>query len=234
MSNISSRGELDRCPGAEAAARAALDAASCTADALDFVELYSCFPIAMDLYAEALGLAPDATRSFTGGMPFAGGPFNNFVLHATAQLAKRLRGESGTRGLVSTVSGVLTKQGFAIWGSEANPQGFRAVDVTSEAQAQTLEQPVVVAYSGRGSHRGLYGDARPIGTHRWRRRHRYARRASRGRQHVGPNPHRGDGRRGVGGPDGRRRRRALLRGGGIVSSLSVVRTRSGGARNARS
>lgn len=150
MVNITSRAELDRCPGAEVAARAALGAAQCTAVDLDWVELYSCFPIAMDLYAEALGLDPDAARSFTGGMPFAGGPFNNFVLHATAQLVKRLRTRPGSRGLVSTVSGVLTKQGFAVWGREPNPEGFRAIDVSDETRRRFAELPVAIDYCGAG------------------------------------------------------------------------------------
>lgn len=150
MVNITARAELERCPGAEVAARAALGAAQCRAADLDWVELYSCFPIAMDLYADALGLAPDAARSFTGGMPFAGGPFNNFVLHATAQLAKRLRERPGARGLVSTVSGILTKQGFAVWGTEPNPEGFGALDVTDETRRGFAERPVVSDYRGAG------------------------------------------------------------------------------------
>ncbi len=150
MVNTSARAELDRCPGAEVAARAALEAAQCTAAELDWVELYSCFPVAMDLYAEALELPPGAARSFTGGMPFAGGPFNNFVIHATAQLAKRLRTRPGSRGLVSTVSGVLTKQGFAVWGRDPNPEGFRAQDVTGETRRRFAEIPVASDYSGPG------------------------------------------------------------------------------------
>ena len=150
MLNVSARAALDRCPGAETAAQAALDAAGCTAAELDWVELYSCFPVAMDVYAEALGLSQDSPRSFTGGMPFAGGPFNNFVIHATAQLVKRLRSRRESRGLISTVSGVLTKQGFSVWGSAPNPSGYQSVDTTSETREATEERSVAPDYSGRG------------------------------------------------------------------------------------
>jgi acetyl-CoA C-acetyltransferase len=150
MVNVSARAELERCPGAEASARAALDLAGCRSSELDWVELYSCFPVAMDVYAEALGLSPDAPRSFTGGMPFAGGPFNNFVLHATAQLIKRLRSRPDARGLVSTVSGVLTKQGFSIWGSAPNPNGYGSIDVTDQVRRSTKERPIATDYRGSG------------------------------------------------------------------------------------
>ncbi len=129
---VSLRGDLDRCVGAESAAPAVLDAAGCGAADLDFIELYSCFPVAVELYSEALGLSEETDWSFTGAMPFGGGPFNNFVLHAVAQLAEKLRTKGQGRGLVTTVSGLLTKQGFAVWGTEANDNGFQFVDVTSE------------------------------------------------------------------------------------------------------
>ena len=47
MVPVSARAEPQRCPGARVAGRAALDAAGIEADALDWVELYSCFPVAV-------------------------------------------------------------------------------------------------------------------------------------------------------------------------------------------
>jgi acetyl-CoA C-acetyltransferase len=151
MVNITARADLDRCVGAEIAGRAALAAAGCTVDDLDLIELYSCFPVAIDTYAVGLGLddsTPPDRLSFTGAMPFAGGPFNNFVLHTTAQLAHRLRGIPNGRGLVSTVSGVLTKQGIAVWGRQPNPSGFQFADVTAETVAATEVRDVAIGYGG--------------------------------------------------------------------------------------
>ncbi len=148
MVNITARTDLHRSPGAELAGQAVLDAAGCRVGELDLVELYSCFPVAVALYAEALGLAPDGPHCFTGGMPFAGGPFNNFVLHATAQLAQELRCRPGARGLVTTVSGVITKQGFAVWGAEPAVAGYRFRDLTAETAAATATSPVDPDASG--------------------------------------------------------------------------------------
>ncbi len=76
------------------------------------VEVYSCFPAAVRVQQRALGLAADSTPTVTGGMAFAGGPFNNFVLQSMVAVAGRLRAEPGALGLVTTVSGLLTKPGI--------------------------------------------------------------------------------------------------------------------------
>lgn len=147
---VVTRRDMHRGVGIELAAEAALDAAGCTASELDLVELYSCFPSAVAIHAMAFGLDPADPNSFTGAMPFAGGPFNNFVLHTTAQLARRLRNKSG-RGLVTTVSGLLTKHGVAIWGTEPSDAGHRLVDVTAQTAAATAHAVVNAGVSGDGT-----------------------------------------------------------------------------------
>ena len=134
---------------AELAGRAAFDTADCQPADLDFTELYSCFPVAMEVYARELGLPEAAPWSFTGAMPFAGGPFNSFVLHSVGQMAEQIRSGSGSRGLVTTVSGILTKQGFGIWGAEPNPEGYQFVDVTEAVASATDEREVAPGYIGR-------------------------------------------------------------------------------------
>ncbi len=154
---VSERGTLHESLGTTLAAAAALEAAACRANDLDFVELYTCFPIAVELYAQALGLAPEQDLSFTGAMPFGGGPFNNFVLHSTAQLAHLLRSKglqespAPRRGLVSAVSGFLTKQGIAIWGTEPNPDGYQFVDVSAQTAAQHDTREVLPDYTGQAT-----------------------------------------------------------------------------------
>ena len=74
------------------------------------------FPLAVRVQRRELHLLEKGTPTITGGMAFAGGPFNSFVL-ATAAMARRLREQPGL-GLVTTVSGMLTKPGLAVWSSE--------------------------------------------------------------------------------------------------------------------
>lgn len=146
---VSARGELHRSVGAELAAAALLDSAGCTVAEITFADIYTCFPVAVDIYAEALGLPETMDLTITGAMPFAGGPFNNYVLHATGQMAQRLRAApNAARGLVTTVSGFLTKQGYAMWGTDANPGGYVSVDVTDATAAATDERVIDPDYAG--------------------------------------------------------------------------------------
>ena len=47
---------------------------------LELAEVYSCFPAAVRVQQRELGLDLSGTPTVTGGMAFAGGPFNHFVL----------------------------------------------------------------------------------------------------------------------------------------------------------
>ncbi|HKY16475.1 MAG TPA: hypothetical protein VJM33_16230, partial [Microthrixaceae bacterium] len=51
-------------------------------DELEVRELYSCFPAAVQVQVRELGLDPGRPLTTSGGMSFAGGPLNNFVLQA--------------------------------------------------------------------------------------------------------------------------------------------------------
>ena len=148
MLALSERPELHRLPGARIAGRRALELAGLSANDLDLVELYSCFPIAVELYAEELGIPDDREWTVTGGMPFAGGPLNNYVLQATCRMAELLRERRGRHGLVTSVSGYLTKQGFGIWSTEPPPQGFACEDVADAVAAASPPKLVHDARDG--------------------------------------------------------------------------------------
>jgi acetyl-CoA C-acetyltransferase len=106
---------------------------------IDLAELYSCFPAAVRVQQRALGLDLEGTPTLTGGMTFAGGPFNNFVLQSMGVLAGRLRAEPSELGLVTTVSGMLSKPGLAVWSaSPPDPaQGSLLENMAGESVAAT-------------------------------------------------------------------------------------------------
>lgn len=151
MIPLAARADLVRSPGAKATAHAVLDLGGIAAEDIDLIELYSCFPIAVDAFADALGLPPDRDLTVTGSMAFAGGPYNNYFLQATARAAELLRSGGGTTALLSCVSGILTKQAFALWSTTPAPAGFRRQDVSSETAASATEVPVVEDYTGDGT-----------------------------------------------------------------------------------
>ncbi len=158
MVPVCARAELHTCPGARIAGRAALDAFGLDAADIDLLELYSCFPIAVQAYAAELGIDLDRDLTVTGGMSFAGGPFNNYVLQSTARMASLLRQAPRDRvrtGLVTSVSGILTKQGFGLWSAAPPPTGFRHTDVSDAVASASPERAVVVNHAGAASIAGF-------------------------------------------------------------------------------
>lgn len=117
----------------------------------DLVDLYSCFPFAVEMAAQGIGLGPDRERSVGGGMAFAGGPLNSAVLHATALAAERMDAGAGATALITCVSGDWTKQGLTLWSTQPPLRPFAAVDVTSVVAAREPALRVLPRASGRGT-----------------------------------------------------------------------------------
>ena len=121
---------------------------------MDFIELYSCFPSAVRIFARELGLSEQGELTVTGGMAFGGGPLNNFVLQATAKLVQCLRQKPNSRGLISSVSGMNTKQGFGLWSTEPEAE-FRFDDVTKQVAKQSRVLDLVEPIAGEASIVGI-------------------------------------------------------------------------------
>jgi acetyl-CoA C-acetyltransferase len=115
---VSNRRELFDSPAIASAGAGAYAAARCSPDDVAIVDIYSCFPSAVQIAATALGVDDGRTLSVTGGMPFAGGPANNYVTHSIATTVGRLReAESGTRALVTANGGYLSKHAVVVYGN---------------------------------------------------------------------------------------------------------------------
>jgi len=96
-------------------------------------ELYSCFPIAVQMFSDSLGLNENQSKTVTGGMSFAGGPLNNYMIHSTVKMLSKIRSDHSNIGLVTGVSGMMTKQALALW-SKKPLIDFITKDVTEEAK----------------------------------------------------------------------------------------------------
>ena len=133
---LSLRRDLHSSPAMRAAGAAALELAGVGPDELGHVDLYSCFPSAVQIAADELGLSKDRQLTVTGGMSFAGGPWNDYTMHGIATMAGVLRDDPGSTGLCSANGGYLTKHSFGTYGTEPPAAGFRwaspqgAVDAT--------------------------------------------------------------------------------------------------------
>ena len=111
---------------------------------LPVAEVYSCFPAAVRVQQRELGLDPAGTPTLNGGMAFSGGPFNHFVLQSLRQLGGRLRQDPAAQGLLTTVSGMLSKPGLAIWSATppGGPGTALLADLAPETSAATDTLPV--------------------------------------------------------------------------------------------
>jgi acetyl-CoA C-acetyltransferase len=113
------RPDFADCPALARAARGALGEAGVGIADIASFDLYSCFPVAVELACRLLGLAEDDPRGLTvtGGLPYAGGPGNAYCLHSTAGMVERLRADGGV-GLVTGNGWYLTKHSATVLGAE--------------------------------------------------------------------------------------------------------------------
>ncbi|MHB8671913.1 MAG: acetyl-CoA acetyltransferase [Acidimicrobiales bacterium] len=123
-------------PGLACAAKAALAVAGVGVDDVALIDLYSCFPVAVEIGAAAIGVALEDRRGFTltGGLPYFGGPGNNYVTHAIATLVERLREQRGL-GLLTGLGWYVTKHSVGLYGSEPRPAGFARGDTSAAQEA---------------------------------------------------------------------------------------------------
>ncbi|WP_264000500.1 acetyl-CoA acetyltransferase [Mycolicibacillus trivialis] len=150
---IAERAELHRSPAIRIGAARVLQLAGLGVDDIAHVDLYSCFPSAVQVAAAEIGLPvddPDRPLTVTGGLTFAGGPWNNYVMHSIATMAERLVAAPGSYGLVSANGGYLTKHSFGVYGTEPPRAGFRWADVQEAVDAEPT-RVAVVEYAGPGT-----------------------------------------------------------------------------------
>ncbi len=96
-------------------------------------DLYSCFPSAVEVAMDALGLkGPEAgdqrPLTVTGGLSFHGGPGNNYVAHSVVAMVEACRADSGSLGLTTGMGWFLTKHSAGLWSTAPPARGYRRID----------------------------------------------------------------------------------------------------------
>tara|TARA_R110001606_G_scaffold12355_2_gene53912 strand:+ start:630 stop:2144 length:1515 start_codon:yes stop_codon:yes gene_type:complete len=136
--HISVRPKLDGSWAMEQATSRALTQAGVTADDIDHFDLYSCFPCAVFSSTAAMGIdwkTDPRPLTLTGGLPFFGGPGNNYSLHGIAEMAHTLRAAPGDLGLVLANGGWMTKEAAGVYSTE-KPKAFRPVAPAAKAKTE--------------------------------------------------------------------------------------------------
>ena len=129
------RPDLGTSPAVSAAWRAALEGGGLGADELGHIDIYSCFPSAVQIGVAAAGLSLDDPRGLTvtGGLPYFGGPGSNYSTHAIATMLGLLR-ESGGHGVVTSVGWYMTKHAVGCYSATPPPRGFVACDMGDDQE----------------------------------------------------------------------------------------------------
>jgi acetyl-CoA C-acetyltransferase len=140
---LSERQDLHRSPGMRIAGGRVLELAGRTIDEIDHVDLYSCFPSAVQVAATELGIPEGRPLTVTGGLTFGGGPLNSYTLHAIARMAEVLREDPGSRGLVSGNGGWLAKHAFAVYSTDPPADGFRYENLQEQVDAFPRREALV-------------------------------------------------------------------------------------------
>jgi acetyl-CoA C-acetyltransferase len=152
------RASFAACSALRRATTEALARAGTSLAALHAMDFYSCFPVAVEMACEMLGLSEEDPRGFTvtGGLPYAGGPGNNYTLHAVAGMVECLREEPGRQGLVTGNGWYLTKHSASVLASAPPPRppvanAFASASETGSTSPKAPPLPLAAVASGRAT-----------------------------------------------------------------------------------
>lgn len=139
---IAQRDELFHSPAMRSACDQALAMAGVTAADIEFLDLYSCFASNVNFSRDVLGIpdGDDRQLTVTGGLPYFGGPGNNYTSHSIASMVEALREHRGARGLVTGVGMHMTNHSFAIYSSSPKDIHLPALRAPDSARRDIVDQ----------------------------------------------------------------------------------------------
>ncbi|MGJ8686595.1 MAG: hypothetical protein ACSHWQ_03895, partial [Spongiibacteraceae bacterium] len=119
--------------GMKQALLGALSCAGKSANDIGHFDIYSCFPIVVLEARDILGISKDDPRplSQTGGLPFFGGPGNNYTTHGIAELVNTLRKHPGSFGMAYGNGGWMSKHACGIYSTQAPAGEWQPCDSTA-------------------------------------------------------------------------------------------------------
>ena len=114
---VTERIDLHSSPAIRRGAAKALAMAGKSLAEIEHFDLYSCFPSAVEIGCQEIGLAEDDRRGLTvtGGLPYFGGPGNNYVTHSISEMMRRVRQRPGSFGLVTANGNYVTKHSYGVY-----------------------------------------------------------------------------------------------------------------------
>lgn len=162
----------------------ALELAGVTIDDVEHLDVYSCFPSAVEIACKELDIDTSRQLSVYGGLCFGGGPWNNPVGHAIATMVEVLRNDPQSTGLVTANGGHIQKHSFGVYSCQPPSDAFRCetpqeridafdtVDVVSDYTGPATIETWTVMFERDGTAGQSHGIVRtPAGARTWFKGH---------------------------------------------------------------
>jgi acetyl-CoA C-acetyltransferase len=157
--HFSTRDNLYSSPAIRLAGKKCLEMSDMNVDDIDLVDVYSCFPVAVQIASRELGLDTSKPLTVTGGLTWAGGPLNNYVMHSIVRMAQLLREKPGQKGMITANGGYITKHAFGTYSTDRPEQPFQHANLQDQVDALPKRE-VVMDNTGQGVVEGysvMYG-----------------------------------------------------------------------------
>ena len=122
--SVNERWALNDSPAMKMAGSRALALSQRSVHEIDDLDLYSCFPSAVQLAQNYLGIEMDRQFTITGGLTFAGGPLNSYCFHALATAYERMVLGLSASAMLTGNGGYFSKHSATILTAEAPKLGF--------------------------------------------------------------------------------------------------------------
>ncbi|TFF99093.1 MAG: hypothetical protein EU541_05845 [Promethearchaeota archaeon] len=128
---ITQRPALHTSPACREGSRIALEQAGLKLSDIDAFDLYSCFPSIVEIMMEEIGISESDSRNLTltGGLPYFGGPWSNYSLHAIATAVDLIHKNPHFTIMVVANGGYNSKQSFGIYGKRPPKIPFNELDL---------------------------------------------------------------------------------------------------------
>jgi acetyl-CoA C-acetyltransferase len=129
------RKAFDASPAMRLAGRRALALAGVAVDDCALIDLYSCFPAAVQVAQRELAIDPTRPWTITGGLTFAAGPLNCYCILPLVRAVRLLRDAPGERALLTGNGGYFTKHSMLVLGGEPPANGYVSESVQHAVDA---------------------------------------------------------------------------------------------------
>ena len=152
---LSERPSYSESPAMRSCHERSLENSGLALDEIGLIDFYSCFPSAVSMACDMLGLSEDDPRGFTitGGLPYAGGPGNSYGFHALATAVTQLREKTSEHALLTGNGWYLTKHSATILSRQASDRPLQSSSgaTTAPTDSRWSTQPVTFESEAHGA-----------------------------------------------------------------------------------